>query len=403
MQGLRFERLLAGALMAAAVLGCESDDSKATVSEQDTDLRGALLTNLTEDVFVPALEDFEQKAEALGEALDAYQAQKDDASRQAAEQAWLAANRAWQRMEMYQFGPAALQQANNPSGLDLRNAIYSWDSSNACLVDQRLADNSYATDAAFAELFVNARGLDILEYLVFNRSTDSSCPPTHSLIQGGAWGELAAELGARRIAAAQRIGADVRGAAEQLGGAWRGGFANELATAGDSGNARYSTTQQGFNDIALGLFYLDQVLKDMKLAIPAGYSNECAASQCPERVEHPYARVSKESIVINLEAFADAMRGKPEGERQQGQLYGFIDLLRLIEADALADEMDTAITTAIDAVGAIEGDLFDAVVDQPNQVQTAYDAVQALTTLFKTQFAQTLDLEVNMGPAGDND
>jgi uncharacterized protein len=389
----------------ALASGC-SFNATEKPKEENAAGRRVLLRNMGERVFLTSITNFGVQAAALSQITKSYAASGSDKDRTAAQQAWIRAMAAWQRVEMLQVGPAR-NIGSAPGGQGLRQEIYSWPDTNACGIDRALVDQTYTDEAKLLKsTFPNVRGLDALEMLLFAASEVSACPANNSIISSGEWAALAAgDLTKRRAAYASALGTLVEKDAKKLESAWKNAFLEQLKSAGD-GSKLFSSTQDALNAISDAIFYLDGEVKDMKLANPLGISMVCTGKRCPAEAEHALAKVSKESILVNLETFRDAFRGLPPSGKRGDEMWGFKDLLLSVSADDVASDMDRLIDKAIASVEAIDGSLETALLEdgqQAAQADKAYMAVQELSALLRTQFVAKLALKLPMSAAGDND
>ncbi|MSP25907.1 MAG: hypothetical protein EXR75_12255 [Myxococcales bacterium] len=363
----------------------------------------ALLQNLGEHVVLATYQAFATEAKALASACDAWQSADTSEARAAAradaQAAWRDAMKVWQSAELMQIGPAA--PMSTPGGQDQRDEIYSWPSVNACVVDQEIVKGEYATPSAFANKLVNARGLAALEHLLFDSDTKNACAPQNTINAAGTWSAILGQLDSRRAAYAATLAILIEAKAVGLRDAWEpagGNYADELATPGAIYQA---SAQQALNAVTNAMFYLDTELKDMKLAIPAGLSLDCATVTCPEALELREAGFSKAAVRANISGFQRLFHG---GAPFETEALGFDDWLVAAGASELAAQMAADISAAIAAVDAIQDDdLKTTLANEPERVVAVYDAIKRVTDNLKTQFVTVLDLGLPDAAATDND
>ncbi len=384
-----------GVAFACSSAGEEADE---IVEPGDPELRREILTGIANDVYLPALETFLEKAEALEEATAKYAASLTEDDRAAAQAAWTNAMSTWQMIEVMQVGPLAPMALG---GDDLRDKIYSWPLTNPCRVDMVLVEGRHQDLAALRAALVNEKGLDALEYLIFVEGTTNDCPATNVINSEGSWdalGPSAVTQGRADYAAAasQLLVEDARAARDAFS-ADGGNFVAELIDAG-SGSTRYSSSQDAFNDVSGALLYVDTETKDMKVAVPAGLMG-CTDEVCPDDVESPFSFTSKDHIAQNLAGLELVYFGGPP----DGADPGFDDLLVNLGQEELAAEVATRIDEAQAAVAAIKGTLTEALATDPQQVRDAFEAIKRLTDLLKTQFSSVLALETPDHGASDTD
>jgi predicted lipoprotein len=380
-----------------------NDDAPSPAEAVDLEV---ILTSLAENVILPVYQEFARAAVALEVASSNYAVAIANDSGDAADKltaleiAWKSAMAAWQQAEMLQIGPAG-SSSKMVAGANLRDEIYSWPTVNTCRVDQEMVEASYDSLNFFNNELVNVYGLDAIEYLVFQQGPENSCPGVVSLNSSGIWNGLAdTDKKSGRANYSKALAANLVTRANELVNHWsaeEGNFIEDLAKAGMEGSV-YETQLQALNDVFTAMFFLDTMVKDKKLATPAGLNDTCDGP-CPEKAESQWGHVSKENIVANLKAFQRTFHGglNPEAD------IGFDDLLVELEYDELAQTMTEDIAAAIVVVEAIDGSLKEALISDSESVQAAYAAVKVVTDNLKGDFVTVLGLTVPAEGAGDSD
>lgn len=353
-----------------------------------------MLANLAEDVILPTYRDFATAAAELRDATEQWESSGTDEDREAARDAWREAMTQWQIAEVFQIGPAAAMGLE-PGGEDLRDAIYSWPTTNACRIDQELVEETYGDAEALAAEAVNVRGLDALEYLIFFDEPTNQCDPTRTINEDGSWEALGEdEISSRRAAYAAAVSAELVQHAEQLVDAWEEGFADQLATAGN-GSDVYDSTQEALNSVSNAMFYVELSVKDMKLAEPLGLRG-CDTETCPDEREFVWVDENFAAISANVDGFERMFTG--------GAGLGFDDLLSDVGQEELAGEMASAADEIQRVIASQDTTMREALQDgDASSVSDVHTAVKNLTDLMKTQFVSVLDLELPRQAEGDND
>ncbi|HJL19968.1 MAG TPA: imelysin family protein [Sandaracinaceae bacterium LLY-WYZ-13_1] len=404
----RAPRVLAALGVLMLLASCDGGDGGGdggvdTLAGRKREILGAV----GENVVLPTLREAVTAADALESAAQAHAADPSEANRMAAQAAFTDAMAVWQRAELMQLGPAGMGGAEGAvaGGMDLRDEIYSWDATSTCRIDQETVEDAHADPEAFASEVVNVRGLDALEYLLFVESPENTCTALSPINEEGTWDALSEDaIRQRRATYAHTVAVLVAQQAARLLDAWEpsgGGFVGELRTAGD-GSELFSSAQQGLNDLAGAMLYLDTQTRDMKLAVPAGISADCTSETCVDDLEAPFSGTSKDHVLANLRAFqALYLGGPPETEA-----LGIDDLLVDVGSEMLATQLAEAIAAAITAVEAIDGTLRAAIEagDPDGAVMDAYAAIGEAQRLFKVDVVTALDIEpTGFGRVGDND
>src|SRR5690606_3880066 len=190
--------------------------------------------------------------------------------------AWADTMDAWQRAEEVLIGPAAMDNKA------LRSLIYAWPTISTCETDRDTASR-FADPSSYdiSTKLVRVRSLFAIEYLLYLPSASHSClsaPP--------GWDALGADVPRARCRLAEAIAVDVAEQTAAVATAWKpdgGDYAGVLAAAGKSGSP-FSSAHEAVNLISDGMFYVDYIVKDMKIAEPAGIAdNACGAvgTPCP--------------------------------------------------------------------------------------------------------------------------
>lgn len=340
---------------------------------------------------------FNTSALTLQDAVAAYAATPSPETSAAAQLAWRTAMGIWQQAEAFAFGPAS--GATDPGGQGLRDQIYSFPFGSRCQVDVQIVNQAYAK-SDFGNTFINARGLGALEYLLFHSGNANACPAASEINIKGTWAALtASDLHSRRRAYASAVTQALVQRGQALTSAWEtGDFKQQLLSAGVS-STLFATDQAALNAIFNGLFYVEFALRDAKLGTPAGLTMDCLTGTCPEALESPYALESTMNIVNNIVGVRRVLLGCDTN----GEAIGFDDWLVAANQPAVANQLRSALNTALALAAKLSPPLEVAITTAPEKVRELHAAVRELTTLLKTQFATVLNLDLPMSVEGDND
>jgi predicted lipoprotein len=329
-------------------------------------------------------------------AIDAYCTALDGGTDDptAARAAWRTAMDAWEYAEAIGVGPA---ESNFEA---IRNRIYGWPLFAPCSVDQDVMVR-WQTPASYdvSTRLDNARSLASVEYLLFYTDATSSCA-----IAPVGWDALGADRPKARCALAATIAADVAATTEALAVAWRptgGNFRDQLALAGTSGSS-IETEREAVNMVSDGLFYVDKMVKDMKLGESAGIAiNSCGTvgEPCLREVEHRFADHATPAVRINVRA----LRAAFTGVTATAEGPGFDDYLTAVGAGDFATAMVVDIDEAIAAADALPDSFLGALTDSRPAVVALHTATKDITDDLKGQFLTVLGLDIPDDVAGDND
>jgi len=359
--------------------------------------RAGLLAHLSNDILLPLQLDFATKAAALPPAIqahcDALDAGAAATTLDTARAAFAAAIDAWQRNEALLVGPAETNMST------LRGHIYGWPNTSPCEIDRDVASR-WADPSSYdvSTELISTRSLTAVELLLY--------PPTdtHNCFDVPAgWDALGADLPRARCRLALAIATDVAAQANTLATDWRsdgGNYVAALATAGS--NDTLPSTQHALNLVSDGIFYIDRMVKDMKLGEAAGIAvNACDAVEMPclREVELRYSDRATFALRANLEITRQAFTGTTAA----GEGLGFDDWLIAAGQPELAARMTASLDAAITKANALPDSFLGALDTQYADVAALHGSVRAFTDDLKSQFLTILALEIPDDVATDND
>lgn len=384
-------------LVLAACAAC-SGSAERPDGPADSFDRSAMLAHLATNVLLPMQAAFDAKAAALPGAIAAYCDALDAGSvgttRETAVAAWSDAVDAWERADAALIGPAAMTEK------DLRYKIYAWPLVAPCGLDRDTA--SRWQDPASYDLALqppNERSLLAIEYLLFTTETAHACPT-----EPVGWSALGADLPRARCRLAHTLAVDVAARGAELHAAWRadgGDYAGELASAGQAGSS-IGSAHEAVNRVSDGLFYVDRIVKDMKLGEAAGIAaNSCNTVQMPclAEVELRLSDRGTHAIRANLAALREVFTGTTATSDGPS----FDDFLRAVGQPELADAMIADLDAAIAKAAALPDSFVGALQSSYASVVETHAAVTRFTTDLKSQFLTVLALDIPDDVAADND
>ncbi len=392
---MRIFRFASAAVLVAA---CSSEPGQGIDAATDDFDRAGMLAHLSEHVLLPIQATFAQRAAALPAAIEAHcnalDAGQSATTLDAARVATTAAIDSWQRADAVLVGPAAMDHAK------LRSEIYAWPLLSPCELDRDVASR-WANPASYdvSTELVNARSLTAIEYLLYPTTTDHSCVSAPT-----GWDTLAANLPRARCRLALAISTDVAAKGAELHAAWRadgGNYIGELAGAGTS-RSSIASAQASVNLVSDGMFYVDDMVKDMKLAESAGIAlNACQTVQTPclREVELRFSDRGTFAVRANLLALREVFTGTTPVKDGPG----FDDFVRALGQPELADRMTVNLDAAIASAAALPDSFLMALDTDYAKVVATHAAVRAFTDDLKSQFLTVLDLEIPDDVAADND
>lgn len=366
-----------------------------------------LLANLADNIILPTYQNFQSAAHEHYDNITTYcgalNADVDNAQsqRESAQQSWRSVAALWQQAEVMQVGPLA---DNNNA---FRNNIYSWPVVSSCGVDQDVVyfeqGNINGTAYQLNQRTDTRRGIDVLEYLLFNNTMNHSCSSNVGPL--GDWNiRTDGERMVARCNFAQAVAEDLKGNADTLIQRWQGdsGYAAILKAAGQAGS-QFDTALKGVNAISDAMFYIDSVTKDAKLAKPMGlFENSCANAACPDDVEAKFSAHSIDNILANLLGLSKLFYGSVDGlENTDG--VGFDDFLKAVGDEQTAQRIAAGLTAARLMAAELDKPLAELLAEDPAKVEALHAQIKTVTDELKSNFINSLALELPQTSAGDND
>lgn len=362
-------RLGAGACLLVGLVGC------APQPLADGDRRVAL-QGTTERVILPTHAELRERASELSSQLDALESDPGTADLAALRQAYLDVRTPLQEAQSFAFGPAVKLESFS----ELDEAPI-----DPAKIEAELASERELTPSRLQALGANKRGLHAIEYLLF--------PADDADVEAALLGTDAA--GERRRQFVSAAGRLVAAAASELDDAWQpemGDYARRFSQPGAADSVD-PTVQAGLDTLLNQTVVLSELLANVKLGKPLG--TDTGGEVDPDAQESGRAQASLSDMLSNLRG----MRNIYLGTRDDSAVTS---LATLVRAKSPSTDVHAQLAFA-DAEAALRGipEPFEqALLESPQRVQKAYDAVKALKRVLATEVLGTLGASLKFS---DND
>ena len=347
----RFTPIIAAALAVALIQlsGCKDPEDN---EPADTFDKEAMLTNLADNVIMPAYTQLADDANTLKSAIDALQADPSNTQRDVAREAFVTLQLQWQRCAPFEFGPAADE--------NLRRMANTFPTDTA-QIERNIREGK--TDLSTASN-TDAKGLPALDYLLFGPRS-----------QEGDWS-------ADRL---EQLSVNIDLLVEEfttVNDAWQNSYRDEFVK--NLGNDVGSALGQLVNE----LNYEFELVKNARVGIPLGKKSLGVPQE--EKVEAYYAERSLDCINAALTAQQNTFKG--------GEGLGLDDYLDHLDARYGEGMLSAAIVEQFDEclgnTNAIASTLPDAILNSSGQVEELHTSLQNLVVLLKTDMPSQLGVQI---------
>jgi len=354
---MRLRRIIPGVLVLFSLSCSENEDKKRFDQTQ-------LLTNLSQNVIIPAYQSHLANVEILKVKVAGFTTALTVQSLADAKSAWLTAALSWKRAEIFNFGPV--------DDLSIETTMDFWPVSTTG-IENSVAD--YDGSSEYLEgIGSNKKGLAAIEYLLFHADAESVLT------------EFSDE---KRREYLNLLSEDLTDQIDNLLQVWVTSYVDEFAA--NTGNDSRASAVLVANQL---LILLDEV-KNSKLGAPAGALS--GSGPRPDLVESLFAGNSMEMIRANLDAIELVFTG--------GTGTGFDDYLsayprRTDGSEPLHEIIKLQLEKCREEADFISIPLEEAVNTQAFQVEQLITDLTLLNAYLKTDMMSRLNLVITFT---DND
>lgn len=361
-----------GLICLGFIVACSSSSSDdGPTGGNDNFDRAALLTNVADNIIIPAFEDLQTKQSALDVARGNFVNDMSQSNLDALSDAWLEAYKVWQYVEMFNIGKA--------EGIDNTNFIGFVSFFNIYPLEVSDIENGAQTgnyDLTTGN-YHDGQGFPALDFLIHGRADSDAAAldkfTTNSKKEG--YVTYLDNVVARMNTLTNRITDD-----------WKNSYRDTfVANLSSSSTGSISKIVNDF------VFYYERGLRANKIGIPAGnFSNE----PLPNKVEAFYKKdVSKLLALEALTAVEDFFNGKTYNGSSTGE--SFKTYLEALDRSDLASTITTKFNNARQKLEDLDDSFYNQINVDNTKMTQAYDALQTVVVSLKVDmmgvFQVTLD------------
>ncbi len=352
-------------LAAGGISSCKDviDDQEAPTAGTSDLNRKALLTQYADTLVIPRYKGFGSKLAALKTQTTAFTAAPTTTGLQSLRQSWREAYLEWQRVEVFEFGPAAdVSLVNNFN-------IYPTD---AAGIRQNIASGTYNFELSTA---IPQQGFPALDFLLNGIAADDN-----AIVQS-----YVAAPGQRRYLTdvVARMDKLFTGVQAQWTGPYRATFINSTGT---NAGSSLSLLTNAFSR------YYEHYLRTGKIGIPAGVMSGVAA---PEKIEAYYHRGT---LPLQLAQAAHAtVQAVFNGRAGQPSLRSYVDALGAKDSrtgQSLTQLINDQFGVSAQQLASLGPDLSATLQTRNAAAVQAYGEMQKAVRLIKVDMTSAMSVSV---------
>ncbi len=358
----QMRKFFLGLVVTCLVIACSSSSSDdGPTGGNDNFDRGALLTNVANNIIIPAFEDLSNKLSELKTKKETFITTPNQDNLDAIRIAFVSAYKSWQNVEVFNIGKA-------------EEVLYGFQMNvyptNTVDIENNISSGSYDLSNVNNN---DAVGFPALDYMLYGLASDDT-----AILNKYADGKYITYL--------SDIIDQMDSLTETVLNDWINSYKDIFIS--QTGNAATSALNKFTNDF---VFYYEKGLRANKVGIPAG---NFSSTPLPEKVEGYYSRVySKEFALEALNAVQNLFNGKSFSEETTGESFNsyLIDLDR----NDLVTLINSRFDDARQKLEALDSDFYAQVNSDNTKMTQAYDALQLAVVSLKVDMLQAFNIRVD--------
>ncbi|TAH27517.1 MAG: hypothetical protein EAZ07_01180 [Cytophagales bacterium] len=348
---------------------CTPDDKKKTSPENQFD-RTKLLSQASEQIIIPAYQDFQKEVTALDANINDFLNNPTIEFLEKSKTQWIKTALSWQSCNAFNFGPAK----NFNFGSLLEN-IGTFPASST-----KIENYCSTNDASLKNFNRDSRGLFGIEYLLYEENALQQFDKSNTSNVG-------------RINYLKAISNDVKSQATKMVDEWKT-YKNEFNT--DNGTSSSSAITLYYNSFLICY----ENLKNFKIGIPSG-KRAGQTSAMPQQAEGYYSVISMKLIKVNFESIIRIWKGISLSNIDG---IGFEEYIRSVEGGvSLANNTSSQLQIIADKIKELENeDLEKLINSNDNRLNELYILLTNTTRYIKADLSSLLGLTITYS-SGDGD
>jgi len=358
-------KVLSIAIITLVVFGCstKSDDDGGSSGNDTNDAynRGALLTNMADNIIIPAYQDLNTKLLTLAALKNDFLGTRSQSNLEELRAAWFEAYKTWQYVEAFNIGKA-------------EEILFSFQMNvyptNTTDIETNITSGNYDLSHVNNN---DAVGFPALDYMLYGlENNDASIL---SLYANTNYKNYLSDL----IDQMQRL-------TEIVLSDWINSYRSTFISSTE--NTASSALNKFVNDF---IFYYEKGLRANKIGIPAGVFS---TGPLPDKVEGFYSKdTSKELISVSIQAVQDLFNGKSYGTETRGE--SLKSFLQFLDRNDLVTRINNQLDDAKQKIQLLDDSLYNQVITDNSKMTEAYDALQLAVVSFKVDMLQAFNISID--------
>jgi predicted lipoprotein len=339
----------------ASVFACKPKDSGTDDKTFDTK---AMLTNIGNNMIVPAYASFKVNVDDLSTATDTFVNNPSVQNLQALRLSFKNAYIGFQKCDVFAFGPAS------DAALRANVNIYPTDTTK---IQSNIQSGFFTVDFLSNAA---AKGFPAIDYLLdYDGKSDAEV--------------VALYASANRKQYLQAVVASIKTKVDTIVTGWSTYINTFIASTSYSLGSSPSLLINAMN------IYYEAFIRDGKIAIPLGIKS--GGSPLPEQTEAYYGGFSVELLNVSLQTFQDLYLGKYGSTNG----LGLDDNLIAVDGASIDDAIKSDLADALAACSALSDPLSQTIISEQASVNTAYLAVKKVIIPLKVDMPSKLGVLIS--------
>ncbi|WP_034057626.1 imelysin family protein [Lacinutrix jangbogonensis] len=355
------KKIIAVAIFSLAIFACsESDDAISGNASSDTFNRAAMLTNIADNIIIPAYQDLESDLNTLVASKAVFVANVNQANLETLRTDWFSAYKTYQAVQMFQIGKA------KEVFFEAQMNIYP---TNTTDIENNIATGNYDLSNVNNN---DAVGFPAVDYMLYGLAdSDSAILEVYTNVNHK---NHLSDLINRMQLLTNTVVTD-----------WTSSYRDGFVV--NTNNIESGAVNQILNAY---VFYYEKRLRADKVGTPSGVFS---STPLPSKVEALYKEDnSKELLLVALDAVQDVFNGKAYNSNIEGESYK--TYLMGLNRNDLVEVINTRFDSARLKVQALNSNLKNQVETDNSKMTDAYDAIQLAVVSLKSDMLSALNVSV---------